>query len=115
MKQQYIDKITKACIKANPGIVIENTDDEKSGKFAIQAYSYRPIQLADVLLAIEFRNGKTRGTKDFNMWVFQKEFIFEDKEEFTFEDKDGFQCGWDLTKPLEEQEVETLKFIAEII
>lgn len=145
MKQQYINKIREACIKANPKImelkfgceVIRGSDFGGSPENVFIGNPYeciqvigksnkqvrnpwniddtddllkilgRPIQLADVLLAIEFRNGQTRGTKDFDMWVFQKEF--------TFEDKDGFQYSWDLTKPLEDQEEETLKFIAGIV
>lgn len=112
MKQQYIDKITKACIKANPGIVIENTDDEKSGKFAIQAYSCRPIQLADILLALD-KVGSKEGDKylvSTDGTIYHEIMCSDCDEPLSFSFK-----GWNLTKSLEEQEEETLKFIAEII
>ena len=58
MKQEYINKIREAYLKANSQIA-RCTDRSCNGMPCRNVEHYRPIQLADVLLAIEFRNGKT--------------------------------------------------------
>ena len=138
MKQQYIDKIKETCIKANPSIldlksgceVIRGSDfggspenvfignpyecKEVLGKSIIQVQNPwniddtddlievlgRPIQLADVLLALK-NKGVEYGSTNFS--VYCTVLLQMDKP------------LWNLTKPLEDQSEETLKFISELL
>lgn len=139
MKQEYINKIKEACIKANPEIVelkfgcevIRGSDfggspenvfignpyecKEVLGKSNKQVRNPwniddtddllkilgRPIQLADVLLAIQ---NKKLGQPVYKVGGIAKggSLILD-------------EVHWKLTKPLEDQSEETLKFIAGII
>lgn len=130
MKQQYIDKIKEACIKANPeimelkfgcqtseGIFLKQNDGNgyffteenlnvvPRNEFKILGVNGRPIQLADVLLAINsFSNYDVSVFADGSIRAVQPRNPDLDKV-----------SHFNLTKPLEDQEEETLKFIAEII
>lgn len=138
MKQQYIDKIREACIKANPsildlkfgcevivtGIAKDNPGCEKdiiidnrikdecimTGYYGnvplidIEKILGRPIQLADVLLMIDKEH---------------EGCVFVTVSSNGFLKVDGLnrteQPKWNLTKPLEDQSEETLKFISELL
>lgn len=91
MKQQYIDKITKACIKINPEIV----------EYVEGLFIQRPVQLADVLLA-----SKKHLNQEPEVFFVPYDVIVRDVV---------VKSRWKLTKPLEEQEEETLKFISELL
>jgi len=101
MKQQYIDKIREACIKANPEIM-----EFKKGLAPISGgYFQRPIQLADVLIMMAEENFS------FMILPISKVFIIEKGGNSYYKKA----IKWDLTKPLEDQSEETLKFISELL
>lgn len=112
MKQEYINKIREACIRANPKIA-RCTDRSCKGIPCRNVEHHREIQLADVLFAVKIKDiedNKDRNIKYPKFYNLIQLFIRHEAG------NDLSNNGlWDLTKPLSDQNEETLKFISEIV
>lgn len=114
MKQHYINKIREACIKANPEIVelklrkgilcLGRIKGERfitsydvvvhDNNFELLEIMGRPIQLADIFLVIEMKP------------------ITDTEMSATY---DQIIAMWNLKETLENQDLPTLKFVADLL
>lgn len=108
--QEKIEAIRKACAKANPEIIVEGCESGISPcacwwhkNYPPDGNKFRPIRLADVLLAIDDKSSRERYTVDC-LGGFKKvgtKWII---------------CNWNLRKDsLEEQSEETVAFIYDLL
>lgn len=102
--QQKLEAVRQACIKANPEIFVEGCesgitpcDCHWHKNYPPNGNKYRPIRLADVLLAMDTKL-ETPFFETVNAW-----------ETFLF-------IRWDLSKDsLNEQSAETISFLYELL
>ena len=102
-----IEKITKACVIANPSIRerMWKTWNTETMTFELDLYQ---ITLADVLLAVEFKKPtmKITDTETLN---------FGNTVDITEETKTEIMLSWNLKKDLKGQEEETVLSIANLL
>lgn len=111
--QEKLEAIRKACVAANPEIIVEGRESGITPcacwwhkNYPPDGNKYRPIRLADVLLALH----EAPRTKNVGITTLVGSMVLES---FT---KDDLRKEWNLYKDsLEEQSKETVAFIYDLL